>query len=207
MSDYKFISGVYLPKGINVEPEETIVSDAESIQRLVGGNFEVITTTCGDIPNTLIVGFINEVGAIVGMEYNYLATNLFKREIHGDCVIVWGLNEDNEMDGDIYDVPSDVVKVLSSDLAESSAVAYNMAVGMAGLCNYAVEKGFATEEEVNTHTLNLATDALNGNRTGSESRSFFLSMLDAIATATEGAEEGTEEDALHQLCGILKETL
>lgn len=203
----KLVSGVYLPSGTNVSPQETFVSDTESISELVGGTFDVIYTTCGNIPNLLFVGFVNDEGAINGSEYNYLATNLFKREVYGDVVIVWGLNADNKADGDIYDIPSDVLETLTENLEESTSVAYNLAAGMAGMCNYAIDNGIANEEEVMYHTLKINVDAQNGGAKESESRQFFLSMLDAIILRTEGAEEGSEDEAINQFCHIMKEQL
>lgn len=204
----KLVSGIYIPSGIGVKPEEVvIVNDIESIRNFVGGNFDVITTDCGGIKDTLIFGFVNDEGAINGMEYNFLATNLFKRELYGNVLIAWGIDSNGESDGDLYDIPEDVVGVLMSNLEPSTQMAYELARSMAHLCEYAVENSICDESDMLIHTVKLAEDSMNGMGKSSPSRVFFVDMLEKLMELTKGADEETEEWAIYRLSEIMKEKM
>lgn len=202
----KYVAGLILPSGESVSPEEILVGDHTHITELVGGYFDVVTTNCGDTPNCLLLGFINDESAINGSEMNFLATNLFKKELFGTVVVVWGLDEDNIYDGDVHDIPTDVISVLMETLEKSTATAYNMAAGMAGICNYAVENGIADYDEVMEQTIKFHSDAVNGNVKQSEANEFFKNLLSQIIVFTKDYDEDTPEGALRQFCEFMKET-
>lgn len=145
----KLTAGIFLPRGIQVEPEPIFIEDYKSIQQAVGGHFDVVVTDLGK-EGVSIVGYVHDEGLIMDLELNYLATNLFKRELRGDCVIVWGLSPNGEYDGDNYDIPEWITEFLFKDLVESSAGAFNMSSLLADVCKYAVSNKLATLEEVST---------------------------------------------------------
>lgn len=157
-------SALLLPCGANVEPQPVLVEDYKTIQQLVGGNFDAVTTNCGGINNMLFVGYINDEGAVNGMEYNYLATNLFRREMYGDMVLVWGLNENHEYDGQNHDIPSEIYETLTETLTESTATAYNMSVGMASLCDFAIENGIISAEDMDRVLMDMYTESFSDSK-------------------------------------------
>lgn len=197
-------AGVFLPCGPNVEPEPVFVEDYQNIQKLVGGHFDVVTTDC-NMRDMMFVGYVNDEGLINGMEINYLATNLFKREIHGDVVVVWGLSPNGEYDGDNYDIPDELYETLVSGLTEGTAQAYNMAVGMSTVCMFAIDNDICTEEEVDRATVTIHQCAIMGDRKSeafNNSRNFLLNMLDLVVTAVKDNDyeiEGLDYDDCHGL--------
>lgn len=134
----KVTVGIYLPCGVNVSPQPFFADGYESIQHAVNGMFDAVTTNCGS-DQMLFVGFVNDNGIADQLEYNYLATNMFRKELYGDCVMFWGLNAEGIRDGDIYDIPDSLFATLQATLEESTSFAYNASLGMAELCRYAEE--------------------------------------------------------------------
>lgn len=141
------VSAVFLPAGVGVQPEPMLVTDYTDLQQAVGGLFDVVSTDM-NTEGVSIVGYINDEGIMLGLEMNYLASNLFKRELYGNCVIVWGLNDEGVYDGDNHDVPGAVYEFLTKDLLVDTAQSYNLAALMAAACEFAIVKGEATEIEV-----------------------------------------------------------
>jgi hypothetical protein len=143
----KLTVGMFLPKGTMVEPEPIFIEDYKSIQQAIGGHFDVVVTNLGK-DDVSIVGYVHDEGLILDMELNYLATNLFQKELRGDCVIVWGLSPNGEYDGDNYDIPEWITEFIMQDLVVSTAGNYNMAALLGDVCKYAISNKIATMEEV-----------------------------------------------------------
>jgi hypothetical protein len=55
--------------------------------------FDVVVESMGRPEDTQFVGFVRDEFLFDGSEYNYLATALFKRDIHGGCVVLWGVDD------------------------------------------------------------------------------------------------------------------
>lgn len=142
------VAGMFLPAGTNVVPEPCIVGDHNDIQEKVGGIFDAVTNAYGDDNQAVFVGYVNDTGLVDGMPLNYLATALFNRELHGDCVVVWGLDSDGVYDGENHDLPQQACEFISGQLLLWTAEQYNEAVLVSVLLREAVERGFATKEEV-----------------------------------------------------------
>ncbi len=201
--------GLFLPSGVNVEPEPIFVEDYKSIQSAVGGTFDAITTNCG-MEEMLFVGYVNDEFLINGMEMNYLATNLFKREIHGNCVVVWGLSEDGEYDGDNHDIPEGVYGVLVDGLTEGTASAYNLAVSMATICDFAIQHNISDEETLDRATFTMYDCSTNGDRSSeryNNAMATLKGMLDDVATFAEDNAEGIGElnaDEMQQIAGFCR---
>lgn len=143
----KLTVGMFLPKGTQVEPEPIFIEDYKSIQQAVGGHFDVVVTDLGK-EGVAIVGYVHDEGLILDLELNYLATNLFQKELRGDCVIVWGLSPNGEYDGDNYDIPEWITDFIMKDLVISTAGNYNLAAMLGDVCKYAIANKLATLEEV-----------------------------------------------------------
>ena len=187
--------GLFLPSGVNVEPEPIFVEDYKSIQSAVGGNFDAITTNCG-MEEMLFVGYVNDEFLINGMEMNYLATNLFKREIHGNCVVVWGLAQNGEYDGENYDIPEEFYEALVSGLTEGTAGAYNLAVSMATICDFAIQHNICDVDTLDRATFTMYDCSVNGDRSSERYNNAIATlkgMLDDVATFAEDNAEGIDE--------------
>lgn len=199
--------GLFLPSGVNVEPQPIFVEDYKTIQSAVGGTFDAITTNCG-MEDMLFVGYVNDEGLIIGMEMNYLATNLFKREIHGDCVVVWGLSEDGEYDGENHDIPEEVYGVLVNGLTEGTASAYNLAVSMAAVCDFAVSFNICDIDTIDRATATMHQCAIMGDRSSelyTNAMDTLKGMLNDVASFAEINAEGIggfDKNDLQNLAGF-----
>lgn len=151
-------AGIFLPAGSNVEPQQIFVEDYKSIQSMIGGNFDVVRTDMGQ-PDVALVGYVHDEGLLLDLEYNFLATALFKQELHGDCVVVWGLSPNGVYDGDNYDVPSHIAQFLQTELLAKTSDAYNMATSVSFALSYAIATGIVDEDDVDRIVLGLYDNA------------------------------------------------
>lgn len=79
--------------------EIDIENTVEGLQKFVGGHFETITLTPGQV--TMLV---NEEGRLLGMDYNFAASHLARQYIVGPAVIVG-------VDGEEFcDIPEDIAR-------------------------------------------------------------------------------------------------
>lgn len=154
-------SGLLLPAGSHVTPEPILVQDYKSIQQIVGGPFDAVRTDMGH-EKVALVGYVHDEGMLIPLEYNYIATALFKQNIFGDCVLVWGLDEDGIYDGDNHDIPEFMVEFLSEELMQHVAESYNISASIALILDYAVEFGVAEEDEVDMLMLLLMVNQEDG---------------------------------------------
>ena len=182
----KLTVGMFLPRGTMVEPEPIFIEDYKSIQQAIGGHFDVVVTDLGK-DNVSIVGYVHDEGLLMDLELNYLATNLFKRELRGDCVILWGLSPNGEYDGDNYDIPEWITKFIMQDLVVSSAGAYNMSSLLADVCKYAVGNELITKEEV-ANIANAMHDGATSGVVDYEAEDRLIALLEKVSNFTDEAE-------------------
>jgi hypothetical protein len=181
--------GMFLPCGSGVEPEPIFIEDYNSIQKAIGGHFDVVRH---DVRNDgehlgVVVGYVHDEGLLLGQEMNFLATNLFKRNLVGDCVVLWGSSPNGEYDGDDYDMPDFMVEYIQSDLLESTSQAYNQSTMMAMAAKYAVLHGYCSEEEAYSIATRLHQASVRGNK--EEAMSVWQEMDTLIKWVAEHAEE------------------
>lgn len=142
-------AGMFIPSGVRVNPEPCFIDGVDDIQTHVGGMFDVVTTTMGmDNNECVLVGYVNDTGLVDKLPLNYLATALFSREIHGEVVVVWGLDAEGNYDGDNHDLPENIQEFMMTELVRFTAENYNEAVFIKQVCAIAVLKGHKTREEI-----------------------------------------------------------
>lgn len=199
--------GIYLPSGVNVSPEPIFIEDAESIKSAVGGYFDVVTTDCGSNNKMLFVGYVNDEGIIENLDYNYLATNLFRRELYGNCVVLWGLNEEGVYDGENHDIPGSMFEVLQTTLTESTALAYNMSVGMAEVCNYATDNGIADRDLLESAILVLHSLSTGNDIDPDRVQAAMGFMIKTLIDVSDDVEDSPDDSmqALNEFCLMMVE--
>ena len=180
--------GMFLPCGSGVEPEPIFIEDYNSIQNAIGGHFDVVRTDVQDDGERrgVLVGYVHDEGLLLGQEMNFLATNLFKKNLVGDCVVLWGTSPNGEYDGDDYDMPDFMVEYIQSELVQSTSEAYNQSVMMAEAARYAVVHGYCTAEEARSIAERLHQASVRGNH--EEAMSAWKEMDSLIKWVTEHAE-------------------
>lgn len=190
----KMIAGMLLPCGSGVVPEPVLVNGLDSLNMMVEGTIDAVTTTLGTDGDAVIVGYINDEGLILGLEFNYIASALFGREIVGNCVIVWGLNSDGVYDGESYDLPSDIVDFINNQVMETVATGYGTASILGVFCNIAMELGIESEDDIMWRSEQLMLSAQIGN-IDSEHDShidFFINMIHKVLEHGETLEHDTD---------------
>jgi len=116
--------GAVLSTNVSTPPEACVIGDIADIQEKIGGCFDCVTITCrGDNGASFqLVGYVHDEGRILNppLPLNLMASSIFNRELHGDCVILSGTNPDNhDDDGDSYDLPSVFYQYLVEDFFPS----------------------------------------------------------------------------------------
>lgn len=136
--------GIFMPAGIGVTAEPVFISDYTDIQKNVGGNFDIVTMKGrgNDGSDVVLTGYVNDEGAYLNLDINWLASGLFQREVYGDVVVMWALSPNGEYDGDNHDMPEKVQKYLLETHTEVVAERYNEAAVMNMMFMSAVEEGF-----------------------------------------------------------------
>lgn len=176
----KIKAGLLLPAGTSVNPEPIFVEDYKSIQQYVGGNFDCVVTNLGK-DHVSFLGYVHDEGLILDMEFNYIASALFQRELHGDCVLLWGLNSEGEYDGEDYDLPEQMTNFVCGTLMDTVAVCYGQSALLSVFCEIAVEVGLYSKDEVVTQSLELAEASSRGDSEAREQiLGFFTSMIKTI---------------------------
>jgi hypothetical protein len=90
----------------------TITEGSEGLYELQGYVGGYIDCVRGDD----IVGYVNDEGIIMGLEYNLVASSLFQRHLFGDVVVVGAYDKDGVYDGANYDIPSWLGAIVSDNL-------------------------------------------------------------------------------------------
>jgi hypothetical protein len=183
------VSGMLLPCGSGVMPEPVIVNGLDSLNMMVGGTIDAVTTTL-DSDTAVLVGYINDEGLFLDMEFNYIASALFNRSIVGNCVVVWGLNSNGVYDGENYDLPSAIVKFLNEELMQVVAKGYGTATILGAFCEVAEGLGLATYEDINYHSEQLMLSAQFGTKDAEHDAhiDYFINMIKAVMAEAGDAE-------------------
>jgi hypothetical protein len=148
MSNTSIVEAILLPSGINTEPTEVLVDDYTSIQNLVGGNFDCVRTDLGKPEEVALVGYVNDMGLVINLELNYLASALFGREIRGDAVVTWGLSPNGYYDGDNHDMPNWISCFLKTELLMQTATAYNLAATLDVIASAIVSSDYPDKDKL-----------------------------------------------------------
>lgn len=140
------VNAIYFPTGAHVKPEEIIIDGYQSIQHYTEGVFDAVRQ---DLPNGkgTVVGYVNDEGLITGMDYNYLASALFQRNLFGPCVVTWGTSPNGEYDGDDYDMPEWFLSFVNGFFLSGVADAYNEAIAMTLIYGIAEDYNVITVDE------------------------------------------------------------
>jgi hypothetical protein len=149
------------------------------IQKLVGGHFDCVSTNVGR-EDVAFVGYVHDEGLLIGLEYNYLASALFGRDLVGDCVLLWGLSPDGEYDGDNYDMPSEMVDSITGELLEGVAIAYNTSVIVAAIIELAIDAGLTTKSEADVVISGLHDASVSGSDNTEHERAL-LAIMQKVA--------------------------
>lgn len=181
-------SGLLLPAGARVNPEPILVEDYKSIQRIVGGAFDAVRTDMGH-DEVALVGYVHDEGMLLNLPYNYIATALFKQNIFGDCVLVWGLDENGIYDGDNHDIPEFMVEFLSEELMQHVAESYNMSAEIAMALDYAVHFNLFPEDEIDMLMLVM----LDNVEDGKSNHETMVRVLDIVEEAAKHAMANPEQ--------------
>lgn len=192
MSNANIVNAILLPAGANVEPSEVLIDDYKSIQNIIGGPFDCVRTDMGQPDKVALVGYVHDEGLLLDLEFNFLATALFKREIRGDIVVTWGLSDNGYYDGDNHDMPPFILKFLKETLLEETALAYNMSAMMEQACNAIAQAGY---KEVGDLVWAMGELEQNPTLTGGVSV--------AITRALMWGADNLEDEVLKEFCELV----
>jgi hypothetical protein len=173
------VSGLFLPSGACVEPQHILVDGYKDIQKYVGGNFDCVSTNVGR-DDVSFEGYVHDEGLLIGLEYNYLASALFGRDLVGDCVLLWGLSPDGERDGDNYDMPAEMVESITTELLEGVSIAYNASVVVSAIMELAIHSGMTTKSEASRIIHDLHEASVNGTD-NSEPEAGLIAIMQKVA--------------------------
>lgn len=194
------VEAILLPTGSNVAPEPVLIDDYKSIQRIVGGTFDCVRTDMGR-DDVALVGYVHDEGLLLNMDYNYLATALFKREIRGDVVVVWGLSPNGHYDGDNHDMPKHINDFLRTDLLIHTATAYNMATTMSLVTDEIVKAGYPLGSELLTSIDALEELACSPNH----AKARLHSMV--VRTALMWGMHNLDSEYMREFCELMVDTV
>jgi hypothetical protein len=184
------VSGLFLPSGTCVAPEPILVDGYKDIQKLVGGNFDCVSTNVGR-DDVSFEGYVHDEGLLIGLEYNYLASALFGRDLVGDCVLLWGLSPNGVRDGDNYDMPTEMVESIQVELLEGVAVAYNTSVVVSAIMELAIHAGMTTKSEASAIIHELHEASVNGTD-NAEPEAQLIAVMRKVADMPECPEDVRE---------------
>jgi hypothetical protein len=204
MSDTQIVEAILLPSGINTEPESVLVDDYISIQNLVGGNFDCVRTDLGKPDEVAIVGYVNDMGLVINLELNYLATALFGREIRGDAVVTWGLSPNGYYDGDNHDMPNWISCFIKTDLLMQTATAYNLAATLDAITGGIVASNYPKKDELRAVLLGADYQESSGHL---EKLNHWevLAIADALVWGSENLDDEELRDGCAMLLGFFKD--
>lgn len=185
--------GMFLPCGSGVSPEPIFIEDYNSIQEAIGGHFDVVRHDVHDNGEHkgVIVGYVHDEGLLLGQQMNFLATNLFKRNLVGDCVVLWGTSPNGAYDGDDYDMPDFMVEYIQSELIESTSEAYNQSMMMGMAVKYAVKHGYISLDDAKDIANRLHQASVRSNK--EEMLSTWKEMDALIKWVADHAEDNSSD--------------
>lgn len=140
------VHGLLINSGIGATVERIQVGELENIQHYVGGTIDAVRKQVSK--DIVAVGYVHDEGLILDMEMNWIASALFMQEIRGPVVVVNGLSNEYEYDGDNHDLPDEFITYMQTKFIDKVAETYNESKLVQGMLEYAFNKDMMTEDEV-----------------------------------------------------------
>jgi hypothetical protein len=152
------VHGLLIHSGVGAKVERIQVGELENIQHYVGGTIDAVRKQVSK--DIVAVGYVHDEGLILDMEMNWIASALFMQEIRGPVVVVNGLSNDYEYDGDNHDLPDEFITYMQTKFIDKVAETYNESKLVQSMLEYAFNKDMMTEDEVTTllHYLELGVE-------------------------------------------------
>lgn len=142
------VHGLLINSGIGATVERIQVGELEDIQDRVGGMIDAVRKQVSK--DIVAVGYVHDEGLILDMEMNWIASALFMQEIRGPVVVVNGLSNEYEYDGDNHDLPDEFITYMQTKFIDKVAETYNESKMVQAMLEYAFNKDLMTEDEVAT---------------------------------------------------------
>lgn len=142
------VHGLLIHSGVGAKVERIQVSELEDIQSRVGGMIDAVRKQVSK--DIVAVGYVHDEGLILDMEMNWIASALFMQEIRGPVVVVNGLSNEYEYDGDNHDLPDEFITYMQTKFVDRVAETYNESKMVQAMLEYALNKDMMTEDEVTT---------------------------------------------------------
>lgn len=140
------VHGLLIHSGVGAKVERIQVGELENIQEHVGGMIDAVRKQVSK--DIVAVGYVHDEGLILDMEMNWIASALFMQEIRGPVVVVNGLSNEYEYDGDNHDLPDEFITYMQTKFIDKVAETYNESKLVQGMLEYAFNKDMMTEDEV-----------------------------------------------------------
>jgi len=140
------VHGLLIHSGVGAKVERIQVGELENIQHYVGGMIDAVRKQVSK--DIVAVGYVHDEGLILDMEMNWIASALFMQEIRGPVVVVNGLSNDYEYDGDNHDLPDEFITYMQTKFIDKVAETYNESKLVQSMLEYAFNKDMMTEDEV-----------------------------------------------------------
>jgi hypothetical protein len=155
------VHGLLINSGIGATVERIQVGELSDIQDRVGGMIDAVRKQVSK--DIVAVGYVHDEGLILDMEMNWIASALFMQEIRGPVVVVNGLSNDYEYDGDNHDLPDEFITYMQTKFIDKVAETYNESKLVQSMLEYAFSKDMMTEDEV-TKLLQHLESGVEGNQ-------------------------------------------
>jgi hypothetical protein len=140
------VHGLLIHSGVGAKVERIQVGELSDIQDRVGGMIDAVRKQVSK--DIVAVGYVHDEGLILDMEMNWIASALFMQEIRGPVVVVNGLSNDYEYDGDNHDLPDEFITYMQTKFIDKVAETYNESKLVQSMLEYAFNKDMMTEDEV-----------------------------------------------------------
>jgi len=155
------VHGLLIHSGVGAKVERIQVGELENIQHYVGGTIDAVRKQVSK--DIVAVGYVHDEGLILDMEMNWIASALFMQEIRGPVVVVNGLSNDYEYDGDNHDLPDAFITYMQTKFIDKVAETYNESKLVQSMLEYAIIKDMMTEDEV-TKLMQHLESGVEGNQ-------------------------------------------
>ena len=154
------VHGLLIHSGVGAKVERIQVGELEDIQSRVGGMIDAVRKQVSK--DIVAIGYVHDEGLILDMEMNWIASALFMQEIRGPVVVVNGLSNEYEYDGDNHDLPDEFITYMQTKFIDKVAETYNESKMVQAMLEYAFNKDMMTEDEV-TALLQHLESGVEGN--------------------------------------------
>lgn len=140
------VHGLLIHSGVGAKVERIQVGELEDIQDRVGGTIDAVRKQVSK--DIVAIGYVHDEGLILDLEMNWIASALFMQEIRGPVVVVNGLSEDYEYDGDNHDLPDAFITYMQTKFIDKVAETYNESKLVQAMLEYAFNKDMMTETQI-----------------------------------------------------------